>query len=114
MTYTDVTSDGVHHIRLSKRPAPNSIAALRDYLEQCDHRRIAPDTHLSLSAEDRLTRDDIVTALPLCINIIRIGTTLVFPNGEMFGREDINGSLSPKLVLALAMLDETSREQTTV
>jgi hypothetical protein len=76
MTYTDVTSDGVHHIRLSKRPAPNSIAALRDYLEQCDHRRIAPDTHLSLSAEDRLTRDDIVTALPLCINIIRIGTTL--------------------------------------
>jgi hypothetical protein len=41
-------------------------------------------------------------------------TLLVFPNGEMFGREDINGSLSPKLVLALATLDETSREQTTV
>lgn len=116
MANTDPTADGAHHIRLSNRPAnerpsTSSIAALRDYLEQCDNRRIAPNTHLFLSAEDRLTRDNIVTALPLCINIIRIGTTLVLPNGEKFGQQDINTSLSLKLVLALATLDEMSREQ---
>lgn len=116
MAYTDPSSDGAHYIRLSNRP-PNELlsaspgAALSDYLEQCDNRSIASDTHLFLSAEDRLTRDDIVTALPLCINIIRIGTTLVFPNGERFGREDINASLSLRLVLALATLDEISRRQ---
>jgi hypothetical protein len=119
MAYTDPSSDGAHYIRFSNRP-PNellstgSIAALSDYLEQCDNRRIAPDSNLFLSAEDRLTRDSIVTAIPLCINIIRIGTTLVFPNGERFGRDDINASLSLRLVLALATLDEISREQDTV
>lgn len=115
MAYTDPTSDGAYYIRLSNQPAnkllsTSSIAALRDYLEQCDNRSIAADTHLFLSAEDRLTRDNIVTALPLCINIVRSGTTLVLPNGETFGRDDINTSLSLKLVLALATLDETSRE----
>ena len=116
MANTYSTSEGAYHIRLSNQPAnalpsTSSIAALRDYLEQCDNRSIAPDTYLHLSTEDRLTRDNIVTALPLCINIIRSGTTLVLPNGETFGRDDINTSLSLKLVLALATLDETSREQ---
>ena len=82
--------------------------------ERCDNRQIAPETHLLLSAADRLTRDDILTALPLCINIIRIGTTLVLPNGEQFGRDDINSSLSVRLVLALATLDETSRARDAV
>ena len=109
------SSDGAHHIRLSNPPPNEQLStspavALRDYLEQCDNRRIAPDTHLFLSAEHRLTRDNIVTALPLCINIIRIGTTLVFPNGETFAREDINASLSFRLVLTLATLDEMSRD----
>jgi hypothetical protein len=115
MAYTDPTSDGAHYIRLSSRPpnellSTSSIGALSDYLEQCDNRRIAPDTHLFLSAEDRLTRDDIVTATALCTNIIRIGTTLVLPDGERFGRDDINASLSLRLVLALATLDEISRK----
>jgi hypothetical protein len=108
-------TDGAHSIRFAKRPLDqlpslNSIAALSDYLEQCDNRRIASDGRLFLSAADRLTRDDIVTAVPLCINIIRIGTTLVFPNGEAFGRDDINANLSLRLVLALATLDEVSRQ----
>jgi hypothetical protein len=116
MAYTDPTSDGAHYIRFANRPSnealsTSSIAALGDYLEQCDNRGIASDSHLFLSAEDRLTRDNIVTAVPLCINIIRIGTTLVFPDGERFGRDDINASLSLRLVLALATLDEISREQ---
>src|SRR5471030_1509841 len=115
MAYTDPSSDGTHYIRFSNRPpndllSTNSIAALSDYLEQCDNRRIAPDTHLFLSAEDRLTRDDIVTATTLCTNIIRIGTTLVLPDSERFGRDDINASLSLRLVLALATLDEISRK----
>jgi hypothetical protein len=116
MAFTDPNSDGAHHIRLSNR-RPNElqptspISALGDYLEQCDSRTIASDVHLFLSAEDRLTRDDILTALPLCINIIRIGTRLVLPDGETFGREDINASLSLRLVLALATLDEISRDQ---
>lgn len=115
MAYTNPSSDGAHYIRFSnslpaEQPSTSPSAALSDYLEQCDHRRIAPDTHLYLSAEGRLTRDNIITALPLCINIIRIGTTLVFPNGERFSREDINASLSFRLVLALATLDEMSRE----
>jgi hypothetical protein len=116
MAYTDPTSDGAHYIRLSNRSPDgllqtSPIAALGDYLEQCDSRRIAPDSNLFLSAGDRLTRDDIVTALSLCVNIIRIGTTLILPDGERFGREDINASLSLRLVLALATLDEMSREQ---
>lgn len=115
MAYTHPNSDGAHHIRLSntppnEQPSTSPVLALRDYLEQCDDRRIAPDTHLFLSTEGRLTRDNIITALPLCINIVRIGTTLVFPNGERFGREDINASLSFRLVLALATLDEMSRD----
>jgi hypothetical protein len=116
MAYTDPTSDGAHYIRLSNRLpgellSTSPAAALSDYLEQCDSRRIASDTHLFLSAEDRLTRDDIVTAVSLCINIVRIGTTLVFPDGERFGRDDVNASLSVRLVLALATLDEISRQQ---
>ncbi len=116
MAYNDPAFDGAHSIRLGERPAAehtskSSIAALRDYLEHCDSRRITPETNLFLSAEDRLTRDDILTALPLCINIIRIGTTLILPNGETFGRDDINSSLSVRLVLGLATLDETSRER---
>ncbi len=119
MAYTHPNSDGAHYIRLSSRPpnellSTSSIFALSDYLEQCDNRRIAPDTHLFLSAEDRLTRDNIITALPLCINIIRIGTTLVFPNGETFSRDDMNASLSFRLDLALATLDEISRDQNAV
>ncbi len=115
MAYTNPTTDGTHAIRFANRPhdqssSGSSIAALSDYLEQCDNRRIAPDTCLSLSAEDRLTRDSIITAVPLCINIIRIGTTLMFPNGETFNRDDINASLSFRLVLALATLDEISRQ----
>ena len=106
MADPDPTSDGAHYIRLSA----NSIAALRDYLEQCDGRRIAPDTHLFLSTQDRLTRDRIVTALSLCINIIRIGTTLVFPNGVRFTRDDINSSLPVKLAIELSTLDQTSSE----
>jgi hypothetical protein len=104
-----IGSNDAHTIRLSNRDARSAIAALSDYLEQCDSRSIASDSHLFLSAEDRLTRDDIVTALPLCINILRIGTTLVLPDGERFGRDDINCSLSLRLVLALATLDEISR-----
>lgn len=119
MAYNDPASDGAHSIRLSNRPAAGQpstspVAALRDYLEHCDNRQIAPETHLLLSAADRLTRDDILTALPLCINIIRIGTTLVLPNGEQFGRDDINSSLSVRLVLALATLDESSRARDAV
>lgn len=92
MTFPDRSADGAYHIRLANRPADtlgstSPIAALRNYLEQCDARSIAPESHLHLSAADRLTRDDIVTALPLCINIIRAGTTLVLPSGEMFGRD---------------------------
>jgi hypothetical protein len=49
-------------------------------------------------------------ALSLCVNIIRIGTTLILPDGERFGRDDINASLSLRLVLALATLDEISRQ----
>jgi hypothetical protein len=64
-----------------------------------------------LSAADRLTRDDIFTALPLCINVLRIATTLVLPDAERFGRDDINASLSVRPVLALATLDEISRVQ---
>ncbi|HEY0424430.1 MAG TPA: hypothetical protein VGC82_14000 [Rhodopila sp.] len=116
MAYTDRRSDGTQYIRLSKRAADEMLsatpaAALSDYLEQCDNRLIPSDTNLFLSAQDRLTRDDIVTTLPLCINIIRIGTTLVLPDGERFGRDDINASLSLRLVLALATLDEISRQQ---
>jgi hypothetical protein len=116
MAFSDPNSDGTRHIRLSNRP-PNEllstspISALSDFLEQCDSRSIASDSHLLLSAADRLTRDDIMTALPLCINIIRIGTRLVLPDGETFGREDINTSLSLRLVLALATLDQISRDQ---
>jgi hypothetical protein len=115
MAHTDPASEGIYHIRLSNRPsnempATRSIAALGDYLEQCDNRTIAPDSHLFLSAEDRLTRDNIIMALPLCINIIRIGTTLVLPNGETFSRDDINANLSLRLVLALATLDEISQQ----
>jgi hypothetical protein len=109
-----MASDGAHYIRLSNREPRSAIAALSDYLEQCDSRSIASDGHLFLSAEDRLRRDDIVTALPLCINIIRIGTTLVLPDGERFGRDDINGSLSLRLVLALATLDEISKARIAV
>ena len=113
MAFPDRSADGAYHIRLASRPADtlgstSPIAALQNYLEQCDARSIAPESHLHLSAADRLTRDDIVTALPLCINIIRAGTTLVLPSGEMFGRDDINASLSLKLVLGLATLDATS------
>jgi hypothetical protein len=104
-----IGSNDAHTIRLSNRAPRSTIAALSEYLEQCDSRSIASDSDLFLSAEDRLTRDDIVTALALCINIIRIGTTLILPNGERFGREDINSSLSVRLVLALATLDELSR-----
>ena len=104
MAYTE-TDDGTHFIRLSK----SSIAALSFYLEQCDNRQIAPDTNLFLSAEDRLTRDSIISGVTLCTNIIRIGTTLIFPNGERFGREDINANLALRLVLALATLDEMTR-----
>ncbi len=116
MADTNPSADGPHSIRLSNRPTgePQStspMSALSDYLEQCDNRRIASDANLLLSAEDRLTRDNIILALPLCVNIIRIGTRLVFPNGETFGREDINTSLSLRLVLALATLDEMSRTQ---
>jgi hypothetical protein len=110
MTNSNIADDGSHHIRLGNETATSSIAALRDYLEQCDNRRIAPDTYLFLTAEDRLGRDNIITALPLCINILRIGTTLVFPNGEQLSRADMTSNLSAKLVLALATLDETSRE----
>lgn len=109
MTHSDGAADGVLHIRLSNQATTSPIAALRDYLEQCDSRRIPPETHLMLSTEDRLTRDLIVTALPLCINILRIGTTLVFPNGERLDRADMNSNISVRLVLALALLDETSR-----
>ena len=116
MAYTDRSSDGAHYIRLSNQSADGTLsaspaAALSDYLEQCDNRLIPPDSNLFLSAEHRLSRDDIVTALPLCINIIRIGTTLILPDGERFGRDDINASLSLRLVLALATLDEISRQQ---
>jgi hypothetical protein len=114
MVFPDPGADGAYHIRFASQTADtlgstSAIVALRDYLEQCDARSIAPDCRLHLSAADRLTRRDIVTALPLCINIIRIGTTLVLPGGETFGRDDINTSLSLKLVLALATLDEMSR-----
>ncbi len=113
MAYTDPPS---HSIRFSSQPGANplatvSIGALRDYLEQCDNRRIPPDTHLFLSAADRLTRNDILSAVPLCINIIRIGTTLVMPNGERFSRENMNANLSLQLVLALATLDELTRQE---
>jgi hypothetical protein len=114
VTNIDIASDGSHHIRLAGQTATNSIAALRDYLEQCDSRSIASDAFLLLTAEDRLTRDNIITALPLCINILRIGTTLVFPNGEKLSRADMDSSLSAKLVLALATLDETSRGNNSV
>jgi hypothetical protein len=116
MAFNAPNPDGTRSIRLSNR-APNErvstspISALSDFLEQCDNRTIASDAHLLLSAEDRLTRDEVMTALPLCINIIRIGTRLVLPNGETFGREDINASLSLRLVFALATLDEISRDQ---
>jgi hypothetical protein len=111
MANTDRSSDGTHFIRLAnEQPSASPAAALSDYLEQCDNRLIPPDTNLFLSAANRLTRDDIVTALPLCVNIIRIGTTLILPDGERFGRDDINASLSLRLVLALATLDEISRQ----
>lgn len=115
MAYPDRAADGTYHIRLTSRSpdtgaAINSIGALRDYLEQCDDRRIAPDTDLFLSAEDRLTRDDIFSALPLCINIIRIGTTLVLPDGARFDRADMNANLAVHLVLALATLDLMSQQ----
>src|ERR1700744_6199782 len=90
-----------HSIRLS----PNSIGALSDYLEQCDGRVLAADRDLQLSAEERLNRDSIINALGLCINIVRIGTTLVFPNGERFGREGINPNLPLRLAIELAKMD---------
>ena len=68
------------------------------------HVHLGPPLHVP----QQLTRDDIVRAIPLCINIIRIGTTLVFPNGQRFAREDMSANLPFHLVLALATLDEIS------
>jgi len=89
------------------------IGALRHFLDQVEIGNVQKGSYLLVESLDRLTRDEVITALGLFLQIIQAGITLVtLMDGKMYSKQSVNSNPADMFLSLVIMMRAREESET--
>lgn len=89
------------------------IGALRQFLDQVEYGNVQRGSYLLVESLDRLTRDEVITAMGIFLQIIQGGITLVtLMDGKKYSKESVNSNPADMLLSLTIMMRAREESET--